>query len=473
MTLPTDNIDYGKIPPQSIELEEVVLGAILLEKEAITKVVDIIQPESFYKDVHSKIYSACLSLFHENKPTDMMMVIDKLKQLNKLEEIGGPFFISKLVKNVGSSANIEHHSRIVKQKHIARELIRIGSEMQTKAYDDSIDVDNIIDYAQIQMFDILKANGKRSRHISEIGKQRIKEIQKHAEENLEFTGVPTGFNRVNNVTAGWQKSDLIIIAARPSMGKTSVAFEFVIRTAKSGVPVDVYSLEMKDTQLYDKAISSETKIENTILRTGKLKDHEWEHLMNKLPNVDKLPIWIDDTPSLNITDFIAKTRRNHIENKTGLIVIDYLQLMKSPEAFKKGGRLAEVTDISGRLKAVAKELDVPVIALSQLSRDTEKRGGEKRPLLADLRESGAIEQDADIVMFIHRPEYYNIMETSEGGTTTNLIELIFAKNRNGHVGTVNIWKDNTWTDFNDGEKTVPGDETKIQTSIENKDGLPF
>lgn len=458
--------DYGKMPPQSVEIEEVVLGAIMLEREAISKIIDIMMPESFYKHVHQIIYAACIELFKENQPTDVLMVVEKLRTQEKLDEVGGPFYLTTLLDRVGSSANIEHHAKIIQQKHISRELIRIGSEMQTKSYDESIDVMEVIDSSQIQMFDLIRNKGKRSRHISDIGKQRLEEIQKYAEQDLEFTGVPTGFHKINKITAGWQKSDLIILAARPSMGKTSVAFELAIRTAKTGVPVDIYSLEMKDTQLYDKALSSETKIENTLLRTGKLSDREWELIANKQANVNKLPIYIDDTPALSITDFTAKTRRNKTEYKTGLVIVDYLQLMKSPEAYKKGGRVGEVSDISARLKSVAKELDVPVIALSQLSRDTEKRGGEKIPMLSDLRESGSIEQDADIVMFVHRPEYYGIQQDSQGNTTTNLIELIFAKNRNGHIGTLNIWKDNSWTDFTDGETSVPGeDDFKTQGDL--------
>lgn len=459
--------DFGKMPPQNVELEQVVLGAILLEKDAIFNIIDIILPECFYKDSHQKIFSAALNLFSENKPIDILTVTEQLMKSGKLDEVGGPVYISKLTDRVGSSANLEYHAKIIYEKYVYRSLIRISTEMQNKSYQE-VDFKDLIDYAQIEMFNLIQKKGKRSRRIGDIGAERIAEIVEFSEKKLEFTGVETGFKKVDNITSGWQPGELIILAARPSMGKTSIAVEFCIRTAKKNKVVDIYSLEMKDKQLYDKALSSEVKISNTILRTGNLNDQQWERIDNMKSNVDKLDILIDDTPALSITDFSAKARRNNKEYKTDLIVIDYLQLMKSYEAYRMNGRVGEVSDISAKLKMIAKELDVPIIALSQLTRDVDKRGGDKIPQLSDLKESGSIEQDADVVIFIHRPEYYGEMQTSKGDTVTNLIQLIFAKNRNGRTGSVKIWKNEDWTDFRETEH-----EEKYAPTGNDSDDLPF
>lgn len=442
-----NNYELGKIPPQAIEMEEVVLGAVLLESEAVYRIIDIITPECFYKLENQKIFKAVLNLFEKNKPIDILTTTEQLRINNELEEIGGPHRVTELTNRIGSSANIEFHAAIVLEKYIKRELIRICSEIQNRSFDDSLDYIDIIDYLQSETFNLLDDKGKKSKHISEISKERIKEIKEYSKKKIEVTGVPTGFKKIDVITSGWQPADLIIIAARPSMGKTSFVTELAKRSAKYGIVIDLYSLEMRDKQIYDKTISTESKIDSTLLRTGKLDKNQWLVLDNIIPELDKLPIFIDDTPALSINDFNAKIRRNKSKHNTGLIIVDYLQLMKSPEAFKKGGRYGEVSDISSKLKNAAKELDIPIIALSQLNRSVESRTGDKRPVLSDLRESGAIEQDADIVMLIHRPEHYNIMQDSKGNSTTNLIELIIAKNRNGHIGICNLWKNDSWTEF--------------------------
>lgn len=443
--------DLGKLPPQSVNAEEAVLGAILLQKDAILMVIDIISPETFYVSANKYIYKTMVDLFKEGKAIDIITVTESLIKSKKIEQVGGPYYINSLTEKVYTASNIEEHARIVYQKYVGRELIRISNDVQSKAYDSTYDILDIIESAQSKFFSLLTIRNSNSKELKEIQHIRLKEIIEHSKSGNSSIGIDTGFSKLNKITSGWQKSDLIIIAARPSMGKTTIALEMAIRPAKNNVPVDFYSLEMKDTQLYDKILSVESGIENSYLRSGKLNNLDWEKINEIKGSIDELPLFIDDTPALNVMEFRAKAMRNKTKNNTQLIIIDYLQLMKCPEAYKQGGREREVSEISSQLKSTAKELDVPIIALSQLNRSVEQRAGDKKPQLSDLRESGSIEQDADMVCFIHRPEYYGIIEDKSGDSTINLIEFIIAKHRNGKIGDIRLWRNKNWTEISEDE----------------------
>ena len=441
------DLELGRIPPQAIELEEAVLGAILLEKDAVTEILDILTPESFYKEEHQKIFKTVIELFTNSKGIDILTVSEQLRRKKELDEIGGPLYVTGLTSRVASASHIIDHAKIIQEKYLKRELIRISTEINRISFDDESDIKDVLIYSQSELFNLILNKQKRSRHIAEIGVERLKELEEISKLDKEFTGVPSGFTKLDRITSGWQNSDLIIIAGRPSMGKTSTVLEFAINAAEFNFYVDLYSLEMKDKQLYDKSISRKTGIENSFLRTNKMNDVHWQLIEKGHGKLEKIPLYIDDTPSLDVVEFRAKARRNKIKFDTKLIIIDYLQLMRSTEAYKRGGREREVADISEQLKATAKELDVPIIALSQMSRAIDSRTGNKKPRLSDLRESGAIEQNADLVIFIHRPEVYGMLEDDEGKSTKNLIELIIAKHRNGVIGDLSIWKNDIWTEF--------------------------
>jgi replicative DNA helicase len=424
--------ELGKMPPQSLELEEAILGAIMLEKHALLTVIDLLKPESFYKDAHQKIFGAILQLSRDEKPIDILTVTEELRATKILEEVGGPAYISQLTSRVASSAHIEYHARIVAQKFIQRELIRASSEIQKQAYDESIDVHDLLEFSEKQLFDIATGNIKKeSLPISTLITEAIKRIEEAGKREDNLSGVPSGFTKLDRVTSGWQRSDLVIIAARPSMGKTA----FVLSMSRNMAldhkrPIAIFSLEMASVQLVNRLIVSETELPSERIRNGKLSPEEWKQLDSKIRDLVSAPLYIDDTPAISIYELRAKCRRLKMQHDIQLIVIDYLQLMTAP-VDNKGSREQEVSNISRSLKALAKELDVPVIALSQLNRSVETRSGNKRPQLSDLRESGAIEQDADIVIFIHRPEKYGLFEDIDGNSTKGIAEIIIAKHRNG------------------------------------------
>ncbi|WP_281232162.1 replicative DNA helicase [Flavobacterium gelatinilyticum] len=436
------NLEKGKLPPQVIDLEEAVLGAMMIDKKGVDDVIDILQPDAFYKDAHKHIFEAILQLFTETQPIDILTVSTQLKKNGKLDLAGGDFYLIQLTQKIASSAHIEFHSRIILQKFIQRSLIRISSEIIEESYDETTDVFDLLDKAESKLYEVTQGNIKRSSETAQSlvlqAKKRIEEIA--GKEGL--SGIATGFEKLDEVTSGWQPSDLIIIAARPGMGKTA----FVLSMARNvsiqfGHAVAIFSLEMASVQLITRLISSETGLSSEKLRTGKLEKHEWEQLSTKVKNLEKAPLFIDDTPSLSIFDLRAKCRRLASQHGIKLIIIDYLQLMTAGGSGKGGGnREQEISTISRNLKALAKELNVPVIALSQLSRAVETRGSSKRPLLSDLRESGAIEQDADIVSFIYRPEYYKIEEwdDDEQSSTTGQAEFIIAKHRNGGLENIRL-----------------------------------
>ncbi|CAC9975820.1 replicative DNA helicase [Flavobacterium sp. WLB] len=436
------NLEKGKLPPQALDLEEAVLGAMMIDKKGVDDVIDILQPDAFYKDAHRHIFEAILQLFTETQPIDILTVSTQLKKNGKLDLAGGDFYLIQLTQKIASSAHIEFHSRIILQKFIQRSLIRISSEIIEESYDESADVFDLLDKAESKLYEVTQGNIKRSSETAQSlvlqAKKKIEEISK--KEGL--SGVETGFHNLDKLTSGWQPSDLIIIAARPAMGKTA----FVLSMARNiaiqyGHAVALFSLEMASVQLITRLISSETGLSSEKLRTGKLEAHEWTMLSTKVKDLEKAPLFIDDTPSLSIFDLRAKCRRLASQHGIKIIIIDYLQLMTAGGNNKGGGnREQEISTISRNLKALAKELNVPVIALSQLSRAVETRGSSKRPLLSDLRESGAIEQDADIVSFLYRPEYYKIEEwdDEEASPTAGQAEIMIAKHRNGGIENIRL-----------------------------------
>ncbi len=438
MTVEQINAQYGKLPPQAVEVEEAVLGALMLERDAYVTVADIIDTSSFYKEEHQKIFEAIKELSANEKPVDLLMVTQELKDRNNLDEIGGPGYITQLTRRVASAAHIEFHARIIAQKHIQRELIRVSSEIQAKSYDDTMDVDDLIDFSESSLFQVAERNIKKETvPIKPVLHEAIIQIEKARKQKDGLSGVPSGFTALDRITSGWQKTDLIIVAARPSMGKTA----FVLSMARNMAvdhkkAVAVFSLEMSSIQLVNRLISSETELGSEKIKTGRLENYEWEHLNRKISNLEKAPIFIDDTPALSIFEFRAKCRRLKMQHKINIVIVDYLQLMTAGTD-SRGSREQEVSTISRSLKAIAKELDIPIIALSQLNRSVESREG-KRPQLSDLRESGAIEQDADIVTFIHRPEYYGIDEDDSGNSLRGVAEIIIAKHRNGATGDVHL-----------------------------------
>ncbi len=442
ITSPTPFSGLGKLPPQATDLEEAVLGALMLEKDALSSVIDILMPEVFYKDSHQKIFKAIRLLFEKSSPVDILTVTAQLRQQGELEMIGGAYYITELTNRVASAANIEFHSRIIIQKYIQRELIRISSETIQGAYEETSDVFDLLDKAEKNLFEIAQNNLRRdSRKMDDLMHEALKEIEALKDKKDGLTGIASGFTDLDRMTSGWQKSDLVIIAARPAMGKTA----FVLSCARNAAvdfnkPVVVFSLEMSSVQLVNRLISGETEIEQEKIRKGTLEEWEWAQIHSKIGRLEQAPLIIDDTPALNIFEFRAKCRRLKSQHDVQLIIIDYLQLMQGKADGKGGGnREQEIGSISRALKSVAKELNVPVIALSQLSRAVENRpGGSKRPMLSDLRESGSIEQDADMVLFLYRPEYYGLEVDEDNNPTQGVGEVIIAKHRNGETGRVRL-----------------------------------
>ncbi|MFY8108714.1 MAG: replicative DNA helicase [Bacteroidia bacterium] len=450
--------DGAKLPPQAIDLEEAVLGALMLEKHAITVVAEVLSPKSFYKDSHSMIYEAIVVLFGKAEPIDILTVTSELRKKGQLDIVGGAYYITMLTNRVTSAANIEYHARIIAEKFLQRELIRISGEIQTEAFEDSADAFNMLDSAEKKLFDLSQGNIKRAYlSMNAVVKQTLKDIEDMKLKTGKYTGIPSGFTKLDRITAGFQRSDLIIVAARPGMGKTAFALSVARNASFEGLGKDesprgvaIFSLEMGNKQMVSRMISSEAEISGHKLRTGELKDYEWEQLNAKIAALSEAPILIDDTPALSVFELRAKCRRMKQQNDISMVVIDYLQLMRGDDTGNKNGnREQEVSYISRSLKALAKELDVPVIALSQLSRQTERRSASNRPMLSDLRESGSIEQDADMVMFIYRPEYYQLAEWEDGTPTSGQAEVMIAKNRHGALDNIRLRFLNDYTKFTD------------------------
>ena len=433
-------LEMGKLQPQDTELEEAVLGALMLEKDAYVQVCDILKPASFYDVRNQKIYSSIQTLGAMQRPIDMLTVTEQLRLDGNLEEVGGPLRISELTGRVSSSANVEYHARIVAQKYLARELISFCSSIEGKAFDETNDVDDLLQEAEGRLFEISQHNVKKDvTQIDPVISEAIKKIEDAANRESGLSGLQTGYHNLDKLTSGWQESDLIIIAARPAMGKTA----FVLSMAKNmavnfNTPIAIFSLEMSNIQLVNRLISNVCEIEGEKIKSGRLTPVEWDKMMNKIKLLYSAPLYVDDTPSLSIFELRTKARRLVREHHVKMIIIDYLQLMNA-SGMKFGSREQEVSMISRSLKQLAKELSIPIIALSQLNRSVENRTDGKRPQLSDLRESGAIEQDADIVCFIHRPEYYiKASEDAEGNDIRGLAEFIIAKHRSGSVDDVKM-----------------------------------
>lgn len=449
----------GKVPPQAMELEEAVLGALMLEKDALTAVIDILKPESFYKEAHGLIYDAIRTLFNESQPIDLLTVTNQLRKDGTLEAVGGAYAVTTLTTKVNSAANVEYHARIITEMSIKRELIRVSGEIQLDAYEDTTDVFDLLDRTESALFEISEQNIRKNyEDMKTIMHEALNELEARKEHKDGLTGVPTGFSALDRVTSGWQKSDLIILAARPGMGKTA----FVVSALRNAAvdfnrPVAIFSLEMSSVQLVNRLISAEAELEGDKIKKGNLAEYEWQQLIHKTQKITNAPIFIDDTPALTILELRAKSRRLKSQHNIELIVVDYLQLMSGDSSRGAGNREQEIASISRALKGLAKELEIPVIALSQLSRAVETRGGDKKPQLSDLRESGSIEQDADIVMFLYRPEYYNITEDDQGMPTTGVGQIIIAKHRNGSLENVNLKFIGKFTKFTDLDFSGSGD----------------
>lgn len=434
---------FGKLPPQAIELEEAVLGALMLEKDAYPLIAEILKAESFYDNKHQKIYSAIMALISYQLPVDMLTVTEQLRKMGELEFVGGPYYVAQLTSKVASAAHLVYHAQIIAQKYLARELIKISSQIQTEAYDDTMDVDDVMQKAESELFTLSQQNLKKDyTQINPIIEESINLVKEAAKKKDGLSGLATGFHALDRITSGWQPSDLIIIAARPAMGKTA----FVLSMAKNMAvdfdqSVAVFSLEMSNVQLVNRLLVNVSEIPAEKIKSGKLAPYEWEQLQQKVNVLWNKPIYIDDTPSLSIFELRSKARRLVREHGVQILIIDYLQLMNA-SGMQYGSREQEVSMISRSLKGLAKELNIPVIALSQLNRSVESRTGTgndaKRPQLSDLRESGAIEQDADMVCFIHRPEYYKIFVDKDGNDIRGQAEIIIAKHRNGAVGDVSL-----------------------------------
>jgi replicative DNA helicase len=451
--------EIGKLPPQAVDLEEAVLGALMLDKDALTNVIDILQPKSFYKEAHQRIYNTIQNLFQSSEPIDILTVTQALRKSGELEIVGGAYFISQLTNRVASSANAEFHSRIIAQKYIQRELIRISTETIKNAYDETTDVFDLLDAAEKGLYDVVQGNIRKNYDkMHSLINLAIKEIEIARDKKTGVTGVESGFTELDRMTSGWQRSDLIILAARPAMGKTA----FVLSLARNAAvefkkPVAVFSLEMSSVQLVHRLISAEAELPADRMKKGQLENYEFEQMNHKIGKLSEAPIFIDDSTAIPIFELRAKARRLKQQHDIQMIVIDYLQLMTAGGDKKLGNREQEISMISRSLKSLAKELAIPIIALSQLNRSVETRGSASgfKPQLSDLRESGAIEQDADMVLFLHRPEYYGVEQDEAGNSTRGVAEVIIAKHRNGPVGSVKLRFIDRFAKFVDLSEGVP------------------
>lgn len=466
----------GRIPPRDNDLEEAVLGALMLEKDAYTQVCDILKPESFYDTGNQKIYAAIQSLGAAQQSIDMLTVTERLRLNGDLEAAGGALRVSELTSRVASGAHVEFHARIVAQKYLARELIRFASQIEAQAFDESYDVDDLLQEAEGKLFEISQRNVKKDvTQIDPVINTAIEQIQLSANRASGLSGLESGFHELDKLTSGWQRSDLIIIAARPAMGKTA----FVLSMAKNmavnyNIPVAIFSLEMSNLQLVNRLIQNTCEIEGEKIKSGQLSQMEWDQLMSRVKNLYSAPLYIDDTASLSIFELRTKARRLVREHNVSFIIIDYLQLMNA-SGMKFGSREQEVSMISRSLKQLAKELNIPIVALSQLNRSVESRGADskdgKRPQLSDLRESGAIEQDADIVCFIHRPEYYlRSGVDAAGNDIRGLAEFIVAKHRSGRVDDVKMRFKSKYARFENWEGEMTAGSGQRQSSINDDPG---
>ncbi len=432
----------GRMPPQAVEVEQSVLGAMLIEREAIPRAVEILPADAFYQSKHQKVYASILSLFERGNPVDLITLTEELRRRGELEEVGGPYYLTELTTKVASAANVEYHARIIAEKSLLRKMIETMTTLVGSAYEPGTDAFELMDKAESEIFTISDSQLRRSAtSMNEVIKATLQQLEAVHGREGGITGVPSGFRRLDDMTSGWQPTDLIIIAARPSMGKTAFSLAVTRNAAldpQRPTGVAYFSLEMGAQQLAQRLLTSEARVDAQKARTGRMSDADWQQLARAAGRLSAAPIFIDDTPGLTVLELRAKCRRLKAEHDIGLVIVDYLQLMHGTGNSKNSNREQEIAHISRSLKSLAKELNVPVIALSQLSRAVETRGGDKRPMLSDLRESGSIEQDADIVAFIYRAERYGITVDEHGNSTEGLAEIIIGKQRNGPIGDVQL-----------------------------------
>ncbi|MFC2088385.1 replicative DNA helicase [Calditrichota bacterium] len=428
-----------RVPPQAIDVEQAVLAAMLLDKEAVSTAIETIDETYFYKESHRKIYLAIVDLYDRHEAVDMLTITEELKKKGDIEDVGGPYYISEIVNSVPSSANVEYHIKIVKQKALSRKLITVCNEIVTGAYQQEKDVGDLLDQAEQSIFKIsedrIKKGFESVNPILHSTFERIDEL--YHSSGTGITGIGAGFKKLDEFTAGFQKADFVVLAGRPSMGKTAFALNLMRNAAvDNGIPVGFFSLEMSAEALVLRLLCTESRVNQMAVRTGKMNAEEMKRLSKYVGVLDQAPIYIDDTPGLNVLQLRSKARRLVADKNVKMFIVDYLQLM---EGSREESRQQEITKISRSLKGLAKELDMPVIALSQLSRAVETRDKSRKPQLSDLRESGAIEQDADVVLFVYRPEYYDIQTFEDTGESTiNKSEIIIGKQRNGPVGTIRL-----------------------------------
>ena len=443
---------YGHLQPQALEIERVVLGALMIDKDAFSVVSEIIRPETFYEPRNQKIYQAIQSLNMEERPVDFMTVIEELKRQGDLEDVGGSAYIMELTERVASSAHLEYHAHIIHQKFLARQLISFTGRIQEMAFDETIDPDSLMQEAEGQLFEITQKNMRSDfTQIDPVIKKATETLKIAAQNSGGMTGIPTGYSKLDEMTSGWQSSDLVIIAGRPAMGKTSFALSLAKNIAVDyRVPIALFSLEMNNEQLVQRLISNVCEIPGQKILSGQLSDDEWNRFDRNINKLIGTPIYIDDTAGLSVFELRTKARRLVREKGVKIIMIDYLQLMNA-NGMRFGNRQEEVSTISRSLKGLAKELNIPILALSQLNRGVESREGNegKRPQLSDLRESGAIEQDADMVLFVHRPEYYRIYQDEHGNDLHGVAQILIAKHRKGGTGDVNLHFRGEFTRFED------------------------
>ncbi|MEE8509876.1 MAG: replicative DNA helicase [candidate division NC10 bacterium] len=442
---------FERIPPQNVDAEIAVLGAVLLDRDALVKAFEVLRPEHFYREAHQKVFAACQALFERNEPVDLITLANELTGRHQLEDMGGNQYLISLAEAVPTAANVVYHASIVRGKALLRELISAGTSIVSSCYEDTEPTEAMLDLAEKRIFEVSKDRVRPSfRPIKSVLKSTFEDIERLYSRKGHVTGVPTGFTDLDNLTGGFQHSDLIIIAGRPSMGKTSLALGIVMHAAmEEGIPTAIFSLEMSMSHVVQRMLCAEARVEAYRLRTGRLGDKDWPKLTTAAGRLSEASIHIDDTPSMNVLELRAKARRVKAEHGIGLLAIDYLQLLKGGGRFES--RQQEMTEICRSLKALAKELEIPIVALSQLSRAVEARDN-KRPQLADLRESGAIEQDADLVAFIYRPGYYKALQAPDEKENYEA-ELIVAKQRNGPTGPVSLTFRREYMRFEDAELT--------------------
>ena len=429
----------GRIPPQAPDVERSVLGAMLIEREAIPRAIENLVPDSFYLPKNARIYEAICGLFERGTPVDLITLKEELQKRGDLDKVGGVYYLTELTSCVASAANVEYHARIIGEKALLRSLITTMSSRIGHAYDSKTDAFELLDQVESDIFQIAETQMRRSASpLTAVMKITLRHLEAIHGRHAGVTGITSGFLELDRLTGGWQNSDLIIIAARPSMGKTALALACARNAAmhRDGpTPVAIFSLEMSAQQLTQRLLTAEARVNAQAARTGRLKDTDWKQLTAAAGRLDSAPIFLDDTPALGILELRAKARRLRAEHDVGLIMVDYLQLMHGTTA---PNREQEIAQISRSLKSLGKELNIPIIALSQLNRGVETRGGSKRPQLSDLRESGSIEQDADVVAFIYRAERYGIMEDDDQNSTEGMAEVIIGKQRNGPTGNIKL-----------------------------------